>query len=266
MIRSGLVTSLFFKLNLWLCVTALLMVYATAQALGVPLADIGLGLVLPPLLAYYCYVEDRRRILPEDRLNHPSRTHLVEAYDTPLRVSGLLAVALYELLVYILAPTAPRGLLLYLGLAQVPLVVFAVYPRLKHVPPLDSFAVATVWGFTILYPVVLAATIPITEPVVAVFLAWLLIVFAGTEARNAEDTPGDTALDRYTLAAALGTRRTTMLEATLKIAGVLIFYLVAGLWVAGIVVLYLCMLWGFRALTRRLDIQSMDPTPGDSTG
>jgi len=49
---NGAPTYLFLKLNIWLCMTAVIMVVASAMALSIPLHAVGGGLLLAPLLFY----------------------------------------------------------------------------------------------------------------------------------------------------------------------------------------------------------------------
>ena len=131
---------LFLKLNIWLCLASGLMVTITAIALEIPLSTIGLGVALPPLLFYFIYVEDRRRVSAEDEVNQPRRTALVRAYQLPLLVTEAVALLSYEgLLLWSVLSRPDLGAATF-ALGQLPLVVLAVYGPfvarvLKVTPP-----------------------------------------------------------------------------------------------------------------------------------
>ncbi len=243
---------LFLNLNVWLCLTSILMVVVTALALSTSVSSVGPGLALPPLLFYFIYVEDRRNVSSEDRINRPRRTQLVEQYRRGLLVTEVLALAGYELLLAILIWSSPVPPIPWLLLGQLPLGTLFAYGSLKRYPTFDSIAVGTTWAFVIVFSVLLStAPRPITIDVGTVFAAWVLIVFAGVESRNLQDVEGDEQTDKTTLAGYLGARKTRALEATLKTTGVIVFWSVAGAVVAALVVVYLLLLRLFRQITRR---------------
>ncbi|MFW6385075.1 MAG: UbiA family prenyltransferase [Halodesulfurarchaeum sp.] len=244
---------LFLKLNIWLCLTALLMVVATAVALSIPLSSIGYGLVLPSLLFFFIYTEERRNVSPEDWINHPRRTRQVRRYRKPLLVAELMALALYEgLLLVEIVDSTGLGLEWFVY-GQLPLAVLMAYGTLKKRPMFDSIAVGCTWASAIVFSVLVSTGQPMSASAVIVFAAWFIIVFAGVESRNAQDVDGDTATDKTTLAGYLGTRKTSIVEAVLKAVGVLVFWWVSGPLAASIVVVYIVALRAFRTMTRRED-------------
>lgn len=259
---------LFLKLNLWLCLASVVMVVATAMALGIPLESVGLGIALAPLLFYFIYVEDRREVSAEDLINDPYRSQVVRRYREKLLITEALALGGYEvLLVFLLSSRSYLGIEGFL-LGQFPLVVLLSYSTLKRYAVLDSAAVALTWAFVIVFSV-LVTTPARSLQVVVVFAAWFLIVFAGVESRNIQDAEGDVEADKTTLAARFGARVTRAMEATLKVAGVAIFWYVSGLAVALVVVLYLLLLRLFRRVTRTVsapvtDVDVANPPEGDS--
>lgn len=250
---------LFLKLNVWLCVASSVLVVASAVALSIPLSAVGAGALLPPLLFYVIYVEDRRNVSHEDRTNQPYRTQLVERYRRGLLATELLALAGYEILLLFLlcshstastASTAAVGLVL---LGQLPFGVLAAYGHLKRYPTFDSVAVGATWAFVIVFAVLVSAGHQLSRDVWIVYGAWFIIVFAGVESRNIADVEGDARADKMTLAAYLGTTPTRALEVLLKAIGTGVFWYVSGVTVAAIVVAYLVFLWTFRVLARRID-------------
>lgn len=238
------------QFNVWLCGTSLLMVAASTLALSIPLREVGLAILLPALLFYFIYVEDRRAISPADRVNNPYRTQLMERYSRALLASELVALVGYELLLVwqFLANDHVGPGMVFLG--QLPLVVLAVYSTLKRVPTFDSIAVAATWSFAILYSVALSTPVEYSTGLLAVAGAWFLLVFAGAESRNVLDIAGDTDADRTTLAGYLGPQYTRYLEIVLKTTGVLIFWAISTLPVVVLVCTYLVLLRVFRSLTR----------------
>ena len=250
---------LFFKLNLWLCLTAVVMVAASAVALSIPLGAVGSGFLLAPLLFYVIYVEDRRSVCDEDRINNPHRTRLVERYHNPLFVTELVAFVAYELLLVAHLAATPNRAIGYFLLGQLPFVVLAAYGSLKRYPTFDSLAVGGTWAFMIVFSLLVATPTEPSIDLVAVFVGWFLIGFAGVESRNTLDLDGDTAVDKTTLAGYLGTRTTLRLEFCLKFTAVGIFWYVGGLWAAGIVFGHLLSLRLLRTITLRQDdrIESM---------
>jgi len=243
---------LFFKLNLWLCLTAVVMVAASTVALSIPLQAVGSGFLLAPLLFYVIYVEDRRSVSDEDRINNPHRTRLVERYHHSLLVTELIAFGAYELLLVVQLAGTP-GAVGYLVLGQLPFVVLVLYGSLKRYPTFDSLAVGGTWAFMTVFSVVVSTPIEPSTDLLPVFGGWLLVVFAGVESRNTLDLDGDTAVDKTTLAGYLGTRATLRMEVILKAAAVGIFWTVGGLAVAGIVLGHLLLVRLFRTVTQRQD-------------
>lgn len=247
---------LFFRLNLWLCLASGLMVAITAVALSVPVSSVGAGLLLPPLLFYFIYVEERRNVSPEDEVNHPLRTRLVRRHSDVLLLTELVALVGYEaLLVWSMLERPERGIA-FLGLGQLPFLVLALYGHLKSLPSVDSLAVGATWTFVVPFSLLVATPLAVTRELGLIALAWFLIVFAGVESRNVPDADGDSGADRTTLAAYLGPRRTAALVVLLKSTGVLVFWAISGPVVAGLVVGHLLLLRLFRALTRRESLGS----------
>lgn len=249
---------LFLKLNIWLCLTSALMVAATALSLSIPLSAVGVGLLLPPLLFYFIYVEERRTVSSEDWINHPRRTRLVRRYRRGLLVTELAALAGYELLLVGLVLSQATLGLEVVALGQLPLVVLAIYGNLKRYPTFDSITVGATWAFVTVFAVLVATGRPVDSTVTTVFTAWFLIVFAGVESRNLNDVEGDSETDKTTLAGYLGAGPTRALEGLLKTAGVVIFWYLSSLIVAGIVVVYLVLLRLFRLATRCVELSAAD--------
>lgn len=248
---SKLLLYIFLKLNLWLCVLSVALVCITAYALGIPVASLGTAAVLPALLFYFIYVEDRRSVSPEDWSNQPVRTAVVTRYGTAFLCTELLALFSYQLL---LVSYAFAGSLWLLVLGQVPFVVLAGYDHIKRIPGGDSLAVGGTWAYTGVFAVVVATGEPLSRSVVAAFLGWFLIVFAGAESRNVQDVTGDHGAEKTTLAGYLGPKRTASFETVLKLLGVLVFWLLSGPLAAAAVVCYLLALRAFRRLTRGADV------------
>lgn len=245
------IKSLFLKLNLWLCLTSILMVIASALALSIPLSSVGLGFLLPPLLFYFIYVEDRRNVSAEDWTNRPYRTRLVRRHRRGLLLTEVVALAGYEILLSFLVHTqTTTGVELFL-LGQLPLVVLSVYEYLKRYPTFDSVTVGSTWAFVIVFSVLISSNRSFSRDVVVVFLAWFIIVFAGVESRNLQDVEGDWEVSKTTLAGYLGEKPTKVMEGILKTLGIIIFWHTSGIVVAAIVVVYLLLLRSFRAATRR---------------
>lgn len=242
--------ALFLALNLWLVVASVLMVGATAVTLGIPMRTVLPELFLPGFAVYFVYVRDRRSIAPEDRLNHPGRTRLVETYERPLRATELLALAAYEVVLFSAVPLGTVDGLLMLGIAHLPFAVLWAYASLKGHPVLDSFAVAFAWGALVVTSVIVTGPTVSPLAVGAVFLGWLLIVFAGVESRNVDDADGDRRLERDTVASLLGRRRASALVVWLKLCGVGLFWLVGGAVSVVLPVLYLGLLRACRVLSR----------------
>ncbi len=242
--------ALFLALNLWLVVASVLMVGATAVALGIPVRGVLRELFLPGFAIYFVYVRDRRSIAPEDRLNHPQRTRLVERYEGPLHATELLALAAYELVLFSAVPLGTVDGLVMLGIAHLPFAVLWAYSSLKGHPVLDSLAVALAWGALVVTSVLVTGPVVSPPAVGAVLLGWVVIVFAGVESRNVDDADGDQRLRRDTVASLLGPRRATALVVCLKLCGVGVFWLVGGAVSVILPVLYLGLLRVFRTLSR----------------
>lgn len=229
------------------------MVLATASALSTPLSSIGIGLLLPPFLFYFIYIEDRRNISSEDWINQPYRTQLVEQYQTQLLVTEIAALGGYELILLFLIHSQSGIGLIYLFLGQLPLIVLAVYGHLKQYPTFDSIAVGSTWAFVILFSVVVSSAQTVSVALFEVFVAWFIIAFAGVESRNIQDIEGDRHVQKTTLAGYLGKKRTKLLEVILKTIAVLLFWVIGNILTASIVLFYLILLQLFRFLTRRED-------------
>lgn len=241
---------LFLKLNIWLCLASGLMVAISALAMSIPLASVGVGVLLPPLLFYFIYVEERRNVSPEDAVNHPHRTTLVRRYRRGLLVTEALALLGYEGLLMWFVLRRPDIGIAYFGLGQLPILVLLAYGHLKRHPAFDSLAVGATWAFVIAFSLAIATPQGITWKLEGIVLAWFLIVFAGVESRNIPDTEGDTQTDRTTLAGYLGPESTTALVVLLKALGVIVFWTLSGILVAGLALGYLVLLRLFRMLTR----------------
>lgn len=244
---------LFLKLNIWLCFTSLLMVIASALALSIPLSSLGIGFLLPPLLFYFIYVEDRRNISAEDWTNQPDRTRLVQQYRRGLLLTEVVALAGYQILLLFMIHTQTTVGIGYFFLGQLPLVVLSVYGYLKRYPTFDSITVGGTWAFVIVLTVLISSARTFSMDVVTVFAVWFIIVFAGVESRNLQDAEGDTEADKTTLAGHLGAKSTKVMERILKTLGVAIFWFISDVWVATIVVVYLLLLRLFRSATQRAD-------------
>ena len=242
--------ALFLALNLWLVVASVLMVGATAVALSIPIGGLFWELFLPGFAVYFVYVRDRRSIAPEDRLNHPRRTRLVEQYAGPLHATELLALAAYELVLLAAVPLGTLEGVVLLGIAQLPFAVLWVYSSLKAHRALDSLAVAVAWGSLVVASVLVARPAVSPWSVGAVLVGWVLIVFAGVESRNVDDADGDHRFRRDTIASLLGPRRATALVVCLKLCGVGVFWLVGGAVSVALPVLYLGLLRVCRTLSR----------------
>lgn len=242
--------ALFFALNLWLVVASVLMVGTTAVSLGVPVRAVFRELFLPGFAIYFVYVRDRRAIAPEDRLNHPRRTRLVEMYDKPLQVTELLAVVAYEVVLFAAVPLGTTRGVVMLGVAHLPFAVLWAYSSLKGHPLLDSLAVALAWGSLVVTSVLVTGATVSPLAVGAVLLGWVVIVFGGVESRNVDDADGDQRLQRDTVASLLGRRRASALVVCLKLCGVGVFWLVGGVESVVLLVLYLGLLRLCRTLSR----------------
>ncbi|MDS0243662.1 MULTISPECIES: UbiA family prenyltransferase [Haloferax] len=241
---------LFFQLNIWLCLLSAAMVAISGVAMGVDPRSIGGGLLLAPLLFYFIYVEDRRGGTAEDEINQPHRTRLVRRYQTELLATELLALLGYELVVCLLVFQTATANVSDLLFAQVPLVVLGSYGWLKRYPTLDSIGVGFTWAFVAVFSVVAATHQQYSLEGVAVFFGWFLITAAGVESRNIQDITGDTRANKTTLAGYLGPRTASLLVRLLKAGGVVVFWVVSGTFVAGLVLCYLLALSVFRRLTR----------------
>lgn len=256
---------LFLKLNVWLCLASTLMVAVSALALSIPLRLVGVGFLLPPLLFYFIYVEERRAVPPEDEVNHPHRTALVCRHRRTLLVTEVLALLGYEGLLAWAVLVRPDVGPAYLGLGQLPILVLAAYGHLKRRPAFDSLAVGATWAFVIGFSLVVATPQGLSRELGGVVLAWFLIAFAGVEARNVPDAEGDAQTDRATLAGHLGRGPTTALVSLSKSLGVLVLWAVSGVFVAGLALGYLSLLRFFRLLTRREAARIAGPSRGGGT-
>ncbi|OAQ54368.1 hypothetical protein HTG_02150 [Natrinema mahii] len=241
-------------LNIWLCIGAGLLVIITALTLDVSLSAIGVGLLLPALGIYFIYVEDRRQISPEDRINSTYRTALVERFDEPLRYTSLASLVVYQAITLYFAIDLPATsqTVLALLIAQLPLVFVYTYDYSKRYPLIDSAYVAVVWAVLISFPIFLTTAHRITVSTVAVFVAWFAIIFAGVESRNISDVAGDNEVDRATVASILGPKRTEYLVVALKVSGLSLIYGFGGALPALLTGLYLLYLSLFRELTRSI--------------
>lgn len=242
--------ALFFVLNLWLVVASVLMVGATAISLGIPIRAVLRELFLPGFAIYFAYVRDRRVIAPEDRLNHPRRTQLVEAYDRPLHATELLALVAYEGVLLSAVPLGTVEGLVMVVVAHLPFAVLWAYSSLKGHPLLDSLAVAVAWGALVVTSVLVTESGVSPLAVGTVFLGWVVVVFAGVESRNVDDAAGDQRLQRDTVASLLGRRRANALVVCLKLCGVGVFWLVGGAVSVVLLVLYLGLLRVCRTLSQ----------------
>jgi 4-hydroxybenzoate polyprenyltransferase len=242
---------LFFKLNIWFVFSAILMVVVTALALSLRPKSVGLGFLLPSLLIYFVYVEERRAVGPEDPLNNPHRTRLVRRYQTPLLVTEILALLGYETLLVWLVAQNPTAGLWYIAGGQLPLVVLGLYNHLKRKPTFDSLAVGGTWAFVILFTVVISTGQRPTDALLFPFLAWFVITLAGVESRNIKDRLGDSQANKHTLAGSLGRKVGTVFVTALKLIGVVIFYVTSGLVPAALTIGVLALLRAFRILTKR---------------
>ncbi|SEL49805.1 UbiA prenyltransferase family protein [Haloferax larsenii] len=241
---------LFLKLNIWLCLASSLMVAISATALSIPLSSVGVGLVLPPLLFYFIYVEDRRRVAPEDEVNQPYRTELVRRHQFALLVTELLALLGYVALLGMFVLERPDLGVEYLAFGHLPLLVLLVYGHLKQHPTFDSLAVGATWAFVVVFSLLVSTTVTIGWELGSVFVGWFLIAFAGVESRNIQDIDGDSKSNKTTLAGYLGRKPTIALVGVVKSLGVITFWVVSGRVVAGLALCYLVVLRLFRALTR----------------
>jgi 1,4-dihydroxy-2-naphthoate octaprenyltransferase len=247
------VVYLFLKLNVWLCVMSGCLVAITAHVVGVPIESVGLGIAMPAFLFYFIYVEDRRSVSPEDWVNQPTRTAVVQAHSRGLLATEVLALFCYELLLvyYVLTSSGLSSWVIALG--QVPFVVLAGYDWVKRAPLGDSLAVGTTWAYSVVFAFVVSTGATVSFDVVVVFVGWLLVVFAGVEARNIDDIDGDDDAEKPTLAGLLGPARATTLERALKLLVVVLFGVRFGPLAAGMVLGYLGVLWLCRRLTRQAD-------------
>jgi 1,4-dihydroxy-2-naphthoate octaprenyltransferase len=126
-----------------------------------------------------------------------------------------------------------------------------VYDQLKRVPSGDSIAVGATWAYIGVFAVVLSTGYDFSFLVVASFVGWFLVVFAGVESRNIADASGDTDARKTTLAGHLGPRLARTLELLVKLAGVVVFWALLGTTTAVLAVGYLLLLRSFRLLTRQ---------------
>lgn len=263
-LREGV--GLFLQLNVWLALTAIVMVGATAMTIGTGAIELGVGIYLPSLLVYFIYVRDRRHLPDEDRTNHPYRTRLVEKYQRPLYVTELVALGTYELVLFATLPMWSLegwGALLF---ANLPIAILYWYPDLKGNPGLDSLAVAGAWAYLVVFSVVVFSDTTVSQGTAASFLGWLAIVFAGVESRNIGDVDGDEQAGNHTVAVVLGPTATTAVVWGLKLCGVVLFWHFGGWRVAALVVGYLATLRVARALTKADGNRPREePSPRDAS-
>lgn len=242
---------LFLSLNLWLCLGSVILVVATAMALAVPVRSIGAGLLLPACACLVVYIEDRRRIAPEDRINAPRRSALVETYAGELRLLVLGGFVAYQAIVVWFAASIGANQIKYVLAGQLPFLVGVIYPRLKRFPVLDSAAVAAVWAFVPTYAVLITTGHPVDRSVAVVVAAWMLIVFAGAESRNIQHRIGDVQADKPGIVMFLGERSTAAGIVGLKLAGVLVLVAATTPGAGAVAGAYLLVLWYFRWVERR---------------
>ncbi|WP_302083644.1 hypothetical protein [Salinibaculum rarum] len=241
-------------LNLWLACLSALITTTTGIGLALPLRQILPATALPPLVFLFMYIEDRREITPDDHINHPIRTQLIEQHTTTLRFISTIAIVGYLLLTTTLAICA-HGIspttLVYILLAQTPIIFTAVYDSLKHsVPGVDTVAVAGTWVITTTYPIGLTATIPLSPHLFSIGLGWFCIIAAGVESRNINDIEGDAETDRETIAARLGATTTARLVVAGKALGVILIGIPAPTLLApALATLHIGLLRLFRHLT-----------------
>lgn len=171
-------------------------------------------------------------------------------YQTELLVTELLALLGYELVVCLLVFRTGTANVSDLLFAQIPLVVLGSYGWLKRYPTLDSIGVGFTWAFVAVFSVVAATPQPYSLDGVTVFAGWFLITAAGVESRNIQDITGDSQANKTTLAGYLGPNAASLLVRLLKAGGVVVFWVVAGAFAAGLVLCYLLVLSVFRRLTR----------------
>lgn len=241
-------------LNIWLCIGAVLMLVVTMMVLDVPLSTIGVGLLLPALAVYFIYVEDRRQISPEDRINDTYRTALVEQFNRPLFYTSLASLFVYQIITLFFAVNSLpiSHAVVALLVAQLPIVFVHTYDYAKRYPIVDSSYVAVTWAVLILFPIFLITPQQVTVATVGMFVVWFSVIFAGVESRNMNDIAGDDEVDRTTVASILGPTQTRYLVLGLKAAGVLIIYTLGGVLPTLLTVLYLLYLRFFRSLTQEI--------------
>lgn len=259
---------LFLSLNIWLCLTSVVMVGITAIALSAGLASVGVGLVLPALLTYVVYVHDRRVIKHEDWINQPHRTALVERYQRGLFRSEVVAFLSYQGILLFLVTSNPTAGIGYVALGQVPIGVLAVYDYLKRFPIVDSLVVGSTWAYVIVFTVLVSTGDSVSTEAAIAFASWTIIGVAGVESRNIRDLEGDVRVDKRTLPTYIGAKRTKVVERALKSVGVVLFWYISNVVVAGLVVGYLALLWLFRTLTTKYgtgDVSDASPV-GPSAG
>lgn len=242
---------LFFTLNIWLCVSSTLMVGISAIAVSISLTDVGLGVLLPPLLFYFIYVEDRRTVSSEDEINQPHRTALVRRYPRFLLGTELAALVGYEGLVswfVVVHPQFGGGVFLA---GQLPIAVLVLYDHLKRHPTFDSVAVGATWAFVTVFALMLSTGRTDATAFGGVFIGWFVLTFAGVESRNIADADGDLQADKATLAGTLGRRWATIVVIALKLSSVLLFWAISGVVVACLVLGYVLLLRLCRRMTHR---------------
>lgn len=212
---------LFVSCSLYLTTSSVSMLVIAGLVLtGEPLAA-GIGFVTGPSLMLSIYIADRIDVTDEDRINNPGRTELVQKYYTELLAMTLVSMALFEVTLAHNLYTPTAGGVGRLVLGHVPLFVLYLYDDLKTVRfPLDSLTVAFTWGYMLVFIFVSMTPVTVSPTDGAVlFASWVLIVFAGLEARNIDDIEGDRASDKITLAVLYGPQTTRTVEIVLKTVG-----------------------------------------------
>lgn len=254
--------NLFVSCSLYLVINTAIILSISAIVLGYEPFVAGIGFLTLGSLTAFVYITDRLRITDEDRINNPDRTALVERYETELQLTAAVSFVLFEGSL-LMAVSSTAGLVTVV-LGHVPLVVLAVYDRIKSTTiPLDSLAVAFAWAYEIVFILVFlspATVDPSTGGLL--FGCWFLIVFAGLETRNIKDIEGDREADKPTFACLFGAELTRRLGVLLKMTGALVLTVISGsLAVITLLVIHLASLrfYGlleteFRSQSRAVDL------------
>ncbi len=241
-------------INVWLSLSSVLMVVASAIAIGVELWAVGVGLLLPSLLVFVVYTQDRRSVDPEDEINHPYRTRLVERYKRTLVASEAVAFLGYQTLLIWLVVMTPDVGPVFILLGQVPFVVALGYTRSKRYPGADSLLVGATWAYVVVFTITVSTGLVPGPELLGLFVAWLVMVFAGAEARNIPHRQGDRESGRPSIASRFGPRRTRPLEVALKISGVGLIWVIGGIWATLVVVVWLLFLLLCRRVERDREV------------